>query len=151
MLTADDVALIGGVSKRAGPGVLADGVARGGWTAPGLAFVAAIGWLENGTGLAVASVTREDAQQRQALAAEALAVRCDPRSYHVWLVVPEAGRADTFCAAAARLGIAISPSGAFAIQPGHAPAAVRIALAVLRQALGMLAGLARSDGDMLVE
>jgi DNA-binding transcriptional MocR family regulator len=172
-LAPDHVILIDSLSKRLAPGTtlgfavapgalverVARGIRAGGWNAQGLAFVAAIGWVENGTASAVASAKREDARQRQAIAAAALAglaVRCDPRSYHVWLALPEPWRADTFCAAAARLGIAISPSGAFAIQPGHAPAAVRIALAappleVLRRALEMLAGLARSDGDMLVE
>lgn len=75
-------------------------------------------------------------------------VRADPQAYHCWWELPDPWRADTFVAAAARRGIAVTPSGAFAIGSGHVPNAVRLALAsppvdVLAEALGVLAGLAQ--------
>ncbi len=68
-LAPDHVILIDSLSKRLAPGTtlgfavapgeLVERVARairaGGWNAQGLAFVAAIGWLENGTAVAVAA------------------------------------------------------------------------------------------------
>ncbi len=55
-------------------------------------------------------------------------------------------------AAAACRGIAVTPAAAFAVGAGHAPNAVRLALAspplpVLAAALGTLAALARRDPD----
>ncbi|MDU6671987.1 MAG: PLP-dependent aminotransferase family protein, partial [Bradyrhizobium sp.] len=86
---------------------------------------------------------------RQAIVAECLAglrIDADPRSYHVWLHLPEGWRAEALTAAAARAGIAITPASAFAVAHGHSPNAVRLALGLpshddLRTALWRLAGL----------
>ena len=88
---------------------------------------------------------------RQRIAAERLAgfpVRADPRAYHAWWELPDPWRADTLSRPPRGAGIAVTPSGAFAIGSGHAPNAVRLALAsppvdVLAEALGVLAGLAQ--------
>ncbi len=169
----EQIVLVDSLSKRLAPGTtlgfaiaperltdrLAAGIRAGGWNAQGFPFAAAVRCMDDGTAAAIAADKIQDARQRQAMAAaafEGLAVKGDPRSYHLWLELPEPWRADTFCAAAARLGIALAPASAFAIHPGHAPNAVRVALAsppldVLRQALLSLARLARSDGDSMIE
>ena len=87
-------------------------------------------------------------------ALDGLEVRGDPRAYHLWLELPEGWRAEAFAAAAARRGISLTPGPAYAIGPGHAPAAVRLALAsptpeVLREALETLARLARTEPDQI--
>jgi DNA-binding transcriptional MocR family regulator len=62
--------------------------------------------------------------------------------------LPDAWRAETYVAAAAQRGIAITPAAAFTVGSGHAPNAVRLALGspalnVLTPALQTLADLAR--------
>ncbi|MER7161613.1 PLP-dependent aminotransferase family protein, partial [Streptomyces lydicus] len=79
-------------------------------------------------------------------------VRADPHAYHCWWELPEPWRADTFVAAAARRGIAVTPAGAFAVGTGHAPNAVRLALAspshgALAEALGVLGELAHGSPE----
>jgi len=157
---------IDSLSKRVAPGLtvgfavvppalaepVAAAIGSGGWTASGFALAAAACWMADGTARALTERKRADAAARQELAAARLAgltVRADPASYHCWLELPGQWRADTFVAAAARMGIALTPAAAFAVSPGQAPNAVRIALAspslpALAAALGSIAGLARS-------
>ncbi|GAB2605977.1 PLP-dependent aminotransferase family protein [Streptomyces capparidis] len=157
--------LVDSLSKRLAPGLtagfavvpeaLADPVAAalrsGAWTVPGLALEAATGWALDGTAAAVAEAKRRDAGERQRFAALALAgfpVRADPHSYYCWWELPEPWRAETFVAAAARRGVAVTPGAAFAVGSPRAPHAVRIGLAspppaVLARALRTLAALAR--------
>ncbi|MFF8369327.1 PLP-dependent aminotransferase family protein [Streptomyces lydicus] len=127
----------------------------GTWTASRFALEAATRWLTDGTAAAVEEAKRGDAAARQRLVAERLAgfrVRADPHAYHCWWELPEPWRADTFVAAAARRGIAVTPAGAFAVGTGHAPNAVRLALAspshgVLAEALGVLGELAHGSPE----
>ena len=49
--------------------------------------------------------------------------------YHLWLTLPAHWRSQTLVAAAARRDIALTPSTTFAVTAGHAPNAVRLALA----------------------
>lgn len=94
---------------------------------------------------------RHDARARQAITRQHLygfTIRADPHAYHCWWDLPDAWRADSFVAAAARRGIAVTPGIAFAVGPGHAPNAVGLALASpatdsLASALDVLAALAR--------
>jgi DNA-binding transcriptional MocR family regulator len=107
-------------------------IRSGGWTASGYAFAAGQLLIADGIVAEIARRKREDAQRRQRLAAECLAgfsIQADNRSYHLWLTLPEHWRSQTFVAAAARRGIALTPSSAFAVSPGHAPNAIRLALA----------------------
>ncbi|MFC7609379.1 hypothetical protein [Teichococcus aestuarii] len=88
-----------------------------------------------------------NAMARAILGEAGLTLRCDPRAYHLWLLLPGSWRAETFVAAAARQRIAVSPAAEFAAGPGHAPDAVRLALAApeeaaLRPALETLRDLA---------
>jgi DNA-binding transcriptional MocR family regulator len=128
-------------------------IRSGGWLAQSLAVEAATRWMAEGVVAEIQRAKRVDAAQRQALVAERLAgftVRADPAAYHCWWELPEPWRAETFVAAAARHGIAVTPAAAFAVGPGHSPNAVRLALAappvgVLCEALRVLAEVARGD------
>ncbi|AOP48997.1 PLP-dependent aminotransferase family protein [Streptomyces lydicus] len=161
--------VIDSLSKRLAPGLslgfltapagrtqdAAAALRSGTWTASRFALEAATRWLTDGTAAAVEEAKRSDAAARQRLVAERLAgfrVRADPHAYHCWWELPEPWRADTFVAAAARRGIAVTPAGAFAVGTGHAPNAVRLALAspshgALAEALGVLGELAHGSPE----
>ncbi|EHM01798.1 transcriptional regulator, GntR family [Acetobacteraceae bacterium AT-5844] len=147
------VVLVDSLSKRVAPGMtlgflsappalrqrLAAALRLGGWAAQGFALAAATAWMQEGSVDALVLRKRSDARQRNALARQVLGgggltLRGDPRAYHLWLELPDPWRAETFVAAAARRRIAVSPAAEFAAGPGHAPDAVRLALAAPRQA-----------------
>ena len=72
---------------------------------------------------------------RQKLAADRLSsfeIQTNGKCYHLWLTLPAHRRPQTFVAAAVRHDIALTPSTTFAVTPGHAPNAVRLALAAPR-------------------
>jgi DNA-binding transcriptional MocR family regulator len=169
------VVLVDSLSKRVAPGLnlgfmsvpmaLRDRVGAalrlGAWTAPGFALAAGIAWMEDGTIAALEVLKRADARRRHALAREllgdggGLVVRGDSQAYHLWLELPEGWRAETFVAAAARRRIAVSPAAEFAVGHGHAPDAVRLALAApleaeLRPALERLRSLALAGPEAAV-
>ena len=107
-------------------------VRSGGWTASGYAFAAAQRLMGDGTAAELARLKRIDAVRRQQIAVKCLAgfeIQTNYRSYHLWLTLPPHWRSQTFVAAAARRDIALTPSTTFAATPGHAPNAVRLALA----------------------
>jgi DNA-binding transcriptional MocR family regulator len=157
--------LVDSLSKRLAPGLtlgfavspagLGDRVAAatrsGTWSASRFAVGAATCWMSDGTVVTIAEGKRRDAAVRQSIAADRLAefaLRADPRAYHCWWQLPDRWRAETFVAAAARHGIAVTPAAAFTIGNGHAPNAVRLALSspalgTLTAALDVLAVLAR--------
>ncbi|MDP3691063.1 PLP-dependent aminotransferase family protein [Bradyrhizobium sp.] len=130
-------------------------VRSGGWTAAGFAFAAAQQLMADGTAAELARLKRLDAQARQKIAAACLAgleIQTNPKSYHLWLTLPPHWRSQTFVAAAARRDIALTPSTTFAASPGHAPNAVRLALAAppidqLEAALGTLAGMLNAQEE----
>ena len=168
-LAPDRVVLVDSLSKRVAPGLtlgfavapprLADRMSSalkaGGWAATAFALAAARQWMADGAIAAIQEAKREDAAARQALVRQRLAgfaVRADPRAYHCWWELPEPWRAETFVAAAARRGIAVTPAAVFAVVPGHAPNAVRLALSApsadtLSSALTVLATLARGTPE----
>ncbi|MFF1903664.1 PLP-dependent aminotransferase family protein [Kitasatospora sp. NPDC058218] len=131
----------------------------GGWTPSGFALEAAVRWIADGTLSRVEAAKRADATERQLLARHHLAgrtLRSDPCSYYVWWELPAAWRAETFVAAAAREGIAVTPGAAFAVDPRTTPSAVRVGLAspplpVLAEALDTLARVARSAPEDLLD
>ncbi len=107
-------------------------VRSGGWTASGFAFAAAQRLLSDGIVAELSRRKRLDARARQKLAADRLSpfeIQTSGKSYHLWLTLPAHWRSQTFVAAAARRDIALTPSTTFAITAGHAPNAVRLALA----------------------
>jgi len=133
------------LSKRLAPGIavgflhvpaslrerLAVVVRTGAWSVTPLALAAGMRLLADGTAAEITRRKRSDAAARQAIVAECLAghrIEADPRSYHVWLHLPDGWRAETLTAAAARAGLAMTPASNFAVAPGHSPNAVRLAL-----------------------
>jgi DNA-binding transcriptional MocR family regulator len=124
-------------------------VRSGGWTASGFAFAATQLLMGDGTAAELARLKRLDAQHRQKIAVDCLAgfeVQTNSKSYHLWLTLPPHWRSQTFVAAAARRDIALTPSTTFAVTPGHAPNAIRLALAApaieqLEAGLRALAGM----------
>ncbi|GII78953.1 GntR family transcriptional regulator [Sphaerisporangium rufum] len=158
--------LVDSLSKRFGPGLtagfavvppamaapVAAAVRAGGWTAPGFALAAATRWITAGLAAAAEEARRTDAAARQRVAADRLAgftTRAHPGGYYTWWELPGRWRAETFVAAAAQHGVAVTPAAAFAAGTAAAPPAVRLALASpppaeLAAALDLLAALARA-------
>ncbi|QYN36423.1 PLP-dependent aminotransferase family protein [Pseudonocardia sp. DSM 110487] len=131
-------------------------IRAGGWLAQSFAVEAATRWVADGVVAEIQAAKRVDAARRQALVVQRLAgfaVRADPAAYHCWWELPPPWRAETFVAAAARRGIAVTPAASYAAGAGHAPSAVRLALATppvdaLAAALDVLAALGRgAPGD----
>ena len=172
-LAPDRCIVVDSLSKRIAPGiavgllhvpnVLRDRVAQtvrtGAWQVSPLGLEAAVRLLSDGTAAQITQLKRDDARLRQQIVAKGLPgidIAADPRAYHAWIRLPAGLRSEAFAAAALRAGIAITPSSAFAMAPGHAPNAVRIALglpthAQLREAMSKLASLLRAgpnDGDV---
>jgi DNA-binding transcriptional MocR family regulator len=107
-------------------------VRSGGWPAPGYAFAAAQQLMRDGTVAELVRLKRIEAQKRQKIAAHHLSgfqIQANSKAYHLWLTLPAHWRSQTFAAAAAQRDIALTPSTMFAITPGHAPNAIRLALA----------------------
>jgi len=145
-LAPDRCIVIDSLSKKVAPGLalgfivpplalresVMASVRSGGWTASGLAFAAAHRMMGDGTVAELVRLKRLDARARQKLAADRLSgfeLQTNEKSYHLWLTLPPHWRSQTFVAAAARRDIALTPSTTFAATPGHAPNAVRLALA----------------------
>lgn len=161
--------VIDSLAKRVAPGValgflsaapslrerFAATVRGGTWQASTFGIAAGTQLMADGTAAALTEAKREDAAARQRLAREILGgfeMKTDPRSYHLWLLLPDAWRSETLVAAAGRRNITLTPSSAFAVMPGYAPDAVRLALStppldVLRNALTAIACLLRSSPD----
>lgn len=158
--------VVDGLSKRVAPGLtvgflvvpegrvedVAAALRSGAWTAGRFALEAAVRWIGDGTVARLVAAKRADAAARQALVAEHLAgfrVRADARAYYAWWELPARWRADTFTAAAAARGIAVTPGPAFSVVPAGAADAVRLGLASaapprLARALATLADVART-------
>jgi DNA-binding transcriptional MocR family regulator len=145
-LAPDRCIVIDSLSKKVAPGLalglivsplrlresMMASVRSGGWTASGFSFAAAQRMMADGTVTELARLKRIDARARQKLAADRLSgfeLQTNEKSYHLWLTLPPHWRSQTFVAAAARRDIALTPSTTFAATPGHAPNAVRLALA----------------------
>jgi len=166
---ADRCIVVDSLSKRIAPGVavgflhvpaplrerVATTVRAGAWSVSSLALDLGSRLMGDGTAAEITRLKRTDARKRQAIVAKCLSgfeISADPRSYHVWLQMPQHWRSEAFAAAAARYGISLTPSHAFTIAPGHAPNAVRLALglpthAQLRAAADRLAQLLSTDPD----
>ncbi|MCX5605159.1 PLP-dependent aminotransferase family protein [Streptomyces phaeochromogenes] len=159
------VHVVDGLSKRVAPGLTvgflvvpegrdeaaAGALRSGGWTAGRFALEAGTRWIQEGVVDRLVADRRADAARRQRVVAELLAgfaVRADPSAYYAWWELPSPWRADTFTAAAAARGIAVTPGSAFAVGAQGAPDAVRLGLAsvpvpALGQALRTLRDVAR--------
>src|SRR3954453_16608502 len=131
-------------------------VRSGGWTASGFAFAAGQRLMADGTVAELSRLKRIDAARRQQMAARYFSgfeIQCNPKSYHLSLSLPPEWRSQTFLSAAARRDIALTPSTTFAVTPGHAPNAVRLALGApsneqLDLALRTLSGMLTAKEDV---
>ena len=168
-LAPDHCIVLDSLSKKVAPGLalgfivspprlrerIMAAVRSGGWTASGFAFAAGQRLMADGTVAELSRLKRIEAARRQQMAAKHLAgfeIQANPKSYHLWLTLPPHWRSQTFVAAAARRDIALTPSTTFAVTPGHAPNAVRLALAApsleqLDFALRTLADILRTQQD----
>jgi DNA-binding transcriptional MocR family regulator len=168
-LAPDSCIVVDSLSKKAAPGLtlgfivppqrlcenVKASVRSGGWTASGFAFAAAQRMIGGGIIAELARLKRIDASARQKLAAARLSgfeVQANDKCYHLWLNLPTHWRSQAFVAAAARRDIALTPSTTFAVTPGHAPNAVRLALAAptmdqLDIGLCTLAAMLNASGD----
>ncbi|WP_216209892.1 aminotransferase-like domain-containing protein [Amycolatopsis aidingensis] len=166
-LAPEHTVVVDSLSKRLAPGLTlgfllpppglaeqcAAALRSGALSASGFALEAATGWLVDGTVATMERAKRADAAARQELVAERLAgfaVRAGENSYHCWWELPGRWRAETFVAAAARRGIAVTPAAAFSTGTGHAPNAVRLAISAppmstLASTLTVLANVARAN------
>ena len=130
-------------------------VRSGGWIASGYAFAAAQRLMGDGTASELSRLKRIDAGQRQKIAAACLSgfdIQANSKSYHLWLTLPPQWRSQAFAAAAARRDIALTPSSTFAATPGHAPNAIRLALAgpamdQLEKTLQTLSGMLKANEE----
>jgi DNA-binding transcriptional MocR family regulator len=168
-LAPDNCIVLDSLSKKVAPGLavgfiispprlrerIMASVRSGGWTASGFALTAATRMMDDGTVAELVRLKRIDAARRQQMAAKYLAgfeIQSNIQSYHLWLTLPHHWRSQTFVAAAARRDIALTPSTTFAVAPGHAPNAVRLALGApgseqLETALRTLSGLLTAHED----
>jgi len=145
-LAPDSCIVIDSLSKRVAPGLTVGfivppqrlresvmaSVRSGGWTASGFAFAAAQRMMGDGTVAELTRLRRLDARTRQKLAIGRLSgfeIQTNEKCFHLWLTLPPHWRSQSFVAAAARRDIALTPSTAFAVTPGHAPNAVRLVAA----------------------
>lgn len=163
-LAGDRTVVVDSLSKRLAPGLtlgfavppaalagrVAAALRSGAWGPARFALDAATGWIAGGAVEEITRAKRADAAARSRIAAERLAgaaVRSGPCSYFRWWDLPPQWRAETFVAAAARRGIAVTPAAAFVVGTGAAPRAVRVGLAspppeTLARALDVLAEIA---------
>lgn len=136
---------------------VASAMRAGAWHTNPFALEIGVRMMSDGTAAEIARLKRNAARRRQAIVADCLKgfdCSADPGSYHVWLKLPEGWRSEAFAAAAARAGVSITPSSAFAMTAGHAPNAVRLALglppsAELELGLERLRELLRSGPDAM--
>jgi DNA-binding transcriptional MocR family regulator len=172
-LAPDAVVMIDSLSKRVAPGLtlgwvvtphvhvgaIAEAARAAALVPSGLALELGVRWLADGTVAGLVRDKRRDALRRQRLLRRIcsdLELVADPRGYHAWLTLPPPWRTESFTAAAAARGIAVAPATAFAVGPGHAPNAVRLALAspappVLADSLRRLRELVLSGPDAPVD
>jgi DNA-binding transcriptional MocR family regulator len=166
-LAPDHVVLIDSLSKRVAPGstlgwalipthlvpVVAEAIRASALAPSGLALELGVRWIADGTVMRLVNGKRRDAAVRQRILRKAcpdLVIQADPRAYHAWIELPGGWRAESFTSAASERGIAVAPASAFSVGAGHAPNAVRVALAspthkVLAETLSLLRELARSQ------
>ncbi|MFJ6609128.1 PLP-dependent aminotransferase family protein [Streptomyces sp. NPDC091289] len=168
---AERTVLVDSLSKRLSPGLslgfavapadlagrVAGALRSGGWTPMRFPLEAMVRWQADGTVDTLVRAKRREIGARQEIAHRHLGdfrTRSDPFSCYRWWELPAPWRADTFVAAAARHGIAVTPAAAFSAGRHRGPHAIRLGLAsptreVLSRALATLAGLARSTPDEL--
>ncbi|ERO64916.1 PLP-dependent aminotransferase family protein [Pseudomonas piscis] len=107
------------------------------WSTPTLTVTLGCLWIESGLVDNLEEQKRQDARQRQHLAARVLQ-GCDylanPSSYFLWLKLEDGRRADSVVAALARQKVTVTSADPFATTT-HTPQALRLALGSISPAL----------------
>lgn len=88
-------------------------------------------WLADGTAERIVARQREEALQRQRLAARVLHgldYRTQPRGLHLWLRVPEPWQTEDFVAQVRDRGVTLPPASSFTVGRTPPPHAVRVGL-----------------------
>jgi len=101
------------------------------WMAAPLLAEIASSWIKDGTADRVLEGRRAEAAARQEIARTTLAgarYQAHPFGYHLWLGLKEPWTGEAFAAHALHRGVAVTPSGVFAVGHGPPPAAVRVCL-----------------------
>lgn len=132
----------------------------GGWISSGISYSSCINWIADGTVRKYEELRRQEARERQKIVMDILGefdILTDPVSYHFWMKLPCGWRAESFCAAVASRGVAISPASIFYVTPGAASNHIRVAIAPpndadLMSGLKIIRNMARTnENDLLVE
>lgn len=100
------------------------------WNVPGVMSAMAVAWIEDGTVAQLEAQKRQDAQARQALAAQVLRgvdYISHPSSYFLWLPLGEDARADQIAMTLQREQVSVSTAEPFAVS-AYVPHALRLAL-----------------------
>lgn len=100
------------------------------WNTPGVMTAIACGWLDDGTVTLLEAQKRDDAQARQALAAEllkGLRYVAHPSSYFVWMPLPEDVRTDQIVVELMHEQVSVTSAEPFVVSM-HVPHAIRLAL-----------------------
>lgn len=101
-------------------------------------------WIDDGTADAFVAYQRRETAVRREIAARALAgIPCPthPKSFHLWLPLPEPWRAGTFVTELRAKGVLVLPAEALAVAPATAPHAVRVCLGAVRGRAAVERGL----------
>lgn len=101
-------------------------------------------WIADGAADAFVAYQRREVAARREIAARALAgIPCPthPKSFHLWMPLPEPWRAGTFVAELKTKGVLVLPAETFAVAPATAPHAVRVCLGAVRGRAAVERGL----------
>jgi len=134
---------------------LAASLREGAWLASPVTLAVLSSLLEMGALVGLEQRKRTEAVARQELLRARLTefdIQADPRTFHAWLRLPSPWRSEAFCNAALLAGVAVTPGANFAVQPGHAPDAVRLAFSAIERrefeiALEALRAILTGDAD----
>lgn len=108
--------------------------------APPLMAALATQWIGDGSAQAIVAAVRRESAARQKIAAGILpagSFAAHPNGHHLWLTLPAGWSPAKFAAYAQRIGLAVVPGDAFAVDANEAASGVRIALGAMddREAL----------------
>jgi DNA-binding transcriptional MocR family regulator len=101
-------------------------------------------WIADGVADAFVAYQRREVAARRGIAERALAgIPCQthPKSFHLWIPLPEPWRAGTFVAELKAKGVLVLPAEIFAVAPATAPHAVRTCLGAVRGRAAVERGL----------
>lgn len=119
---------------------------------PLMAEIAAC-WIAEGVADALVDFQRREVAIRREIATRVLAgipCRTHPKSFHLWIPLPEPWRAEAFMAELKAKGVLVLPAEIFAVARAPAPHAVRVCLgaargrAAVERGLGLLAATLRA-------